>query len=325
MKIVIPDDYQYATKELACLELLNSQDVQILGDLNKESDAAAVLAEAECLVLIRERTQITAEFLQQMPHLKLISQTGKIARHIDLAACTAAGVVVVEGIGSPVAPAELTWTLILAAQRKLVQAVVDMQQGKWQTNIGRALHGQTLGIWGYGKIGRLIANFGRAFGMDVQIWGREASRQTALTDGYRACDTKEAFFETSDVLTVHLRLVNETIGTVTASDLAKMKPSSLFVNTSRAELVEAGALEVALQKGRPGFAALDVFPEEPIYDSNYALLQMPNVLCTPHLGYVEQKGYELYFGKAFENVLNFFSGNPTNVVNTEALRSTAAE
>jgi D-3-phosphoglycerate dehydrogenase / 2-oxoglutarate reductase len=325
MKIVIPDDYQYATKELACLELLNSHEVTILGDLDKESDAAAVLAEAECLVLIRERTQITAEFLQQMPHLKLISQTGKIAQHIDINACTAAGVVVVEGIGSPVAPAELTWTLILAAQRKLIQAVVDMQQGKWQTNIGRALHGQTLGIWGYGKIGRLIANFGRAFGMDVQIWGREASRQTALTDGYRACDTKEAFFETSDVLTVHLRLVNETIGTVTASDLAKMKSSSLFVNTSRAELVEAGALEVALQKGRPGFAALDVLPEEPIYDSNYALLQMPNVLCTPHLGYVEQKGYELYFGKAFENVLNFFSGNPTNVVNTEALRSTVAE
>jgi D-3-phosphoglycerate dehydrogenase len=325
MKIVIPDDYQYATKELACLQLLNSHEVTILGDLNKEPNASEALAEAECLVLIRERTEITEEFLQQMPRLKLISQTGKIARHIDVDACTAAGVVIVEGVGSPVAPAELTWALIMAAQRKLIPAVVDMKRGKWQTNIGRALQGQTLGVWGYGKIGRMIANFGRAFGMDVQIWGRENSIKTAQADGYRVCQSKQEFFETSDVLTVHLRLVKDTIGIITASDLAAMKPSSLFVNTSRAELVETGALEAALQNGRPGFAALDVFPEEPIYHSDYALLQMPNVLCTPHLGYVEQKGYELYFGKAFENVLNFFAGNPINVVNPQALRTTIAE
>jgi D-3-phosphoglycerate dehydrogenase / 2-oxoglutarate reductase len=319
MKILIPDDYQYATRELACLELLQGHEVTILGDLGKEPQAGAALAEAEALVLIRERTQITADFLQQMPHLKVISQTGKVARHIDLAACTAAGVVVVEGAGSPVAPAELTWALILAAQRKLVQAVVDMKEGKWQTNIGLALHGQTLGVWGYGKIGRMIAGFGRAFAMDVQIFGRQASIEAAQADGYRVCESREAFFATSDVLTVHLRLVNDTIGIIKAGDLAAMKPAALFVNTSRAELVEAGALETTLRNGRPGFAALDVFPEEPIYDADYALLRMPNVLCTPHLGYVEHKGYELYFGKAFENLLTFFAGNPANVVNREAL------
>lgn len=325
MKIVIPDDYQYATKDLACLDLLNSHDVTILGDLNLDPNAAETLAAADCLVLIRERTQITSEFLQQMPNLKLISQTGKIARHIDVDACTAAGVVVVEGTGSPVAPAELTWALIMAAWRKLVPAVEGMKQGKWQTNIGRSLHGQTLGVWGYGKIGRMIANFGRAFAMNVQIWGRENSIQTAQADGYKVCHSKQELFETSDILSVHLRLVKETVGIITASDFAAMKHSSLFVNTSRAELVEAGALETALEKGRPGFAALDVFPEEPIYDTHYNLLQMPNVLCTPHLGYVEQNGYELYFSKAFENVVNFFAGTPSSVVNQEALRSIAID
>lgn len=319
MKILIPDDYQYATRELACLELLQGHEVTILGDLSKEPQAAA-LAEAEALVLIRERTQVTADFLRQMPQLQVISQTGKIARHVDLAACTAAGVLVVEGAGSPVAPAELTWALILAAQRKLVQAVVDMKEGKWQTNIGRALHGQTLGVWGYGKIGRMIAGFGRAFAMDVQIFGRAASIEAAQAEGYRICESREAFFATSDVLTVHLRLVKETLGIIKAGDLAGMKPDSLFVNTSRAELVEEGALETALQSGRPGFAALDVFPEEPVYDSDYALLRMANVICTPQVGYVEHRGYELYFARAFENLLSFFAGNPANVVNQEALK-----
>lgn len=325
MKILIPDDYQYATKELTCLELLAAHEVKVLGDLGKELNAAEALAGAQCLVLIRERTRITQEFLKQTPRLKVISQTGKVGRHIDIAACTAAGVVVVEGIGSPVAPAELTWALIMASRRKLIQAVVDMKQGKWQTNIGRALHGETLGVWGYGKIGRLIASFGRVFGMEVQIFGRETSRQAAQADGYKACQTREAFFESSDILTVHVRLVNDTLGMITRSDLGRMKPSSLFVNTSRAELVEAGALETALKNGRPGFAALDVFPEEPVYDANHNVLQMPNVLCTPHLGYVEQNGYELYFRKAFENVIHFFAGNPTNVVNPEALRPTSVE
>ncbi len=321
MKIVIPDDYQCATKNLACLELLNLHDVNILGDIRQDPNAATTLAEAECLVLIRERTAINEEFLRQTPRLKLISQTGKIGRHIDLDACTAAGVVVVEGTGSPVAPAELTWALILAARRKLVEAVVDMQQGRWQTNIGQALNGQTLGVWGYGKIGRRIASYGRAFGMEVLIWGRESSRQAAANDGYNVSTTKEAFFENADVLTIHLRLVKETAGMITADDLARMKSSALFVNTSRAELVANGALENALQRGRPGFAALDVFMEEPIYDTGHPLLNLPNVICTPHLGYVEQNGYELYFRKAFENIIDFFAGHPANVVNPEAFPS----
>ncbi|HVF92092.1 MAG TPA: D-2-hydroxyacid dehydrogenase family protein [Blastocatellia bacterium] len=318
MKIVIPDDYQYATRELACLELLDSHEVRILGDLSKEPDAATVLAEAEGLVLIRERTRIDRESLGLMPNLKLISQTGKAGRHIDVAACTAAGVVVLEGAGSPIAPAELTWALIMASRRKLVQAVIDMRRGEWQTNIGSALHGQTLGVWGYGKIGRLVARFGRAFGMEVQVWGREGSRRAAESDGYKASPSRESFFESSDVLTLHLRLVGDTTGMILGKDFERMKPSALFVNTSRSELVEPGALEAALGKGRPGFAALDVFPEEPIYDPAHPMLNMPNVLCTPHLGYVEKNGYELYFRKAFENILDFLSGNHSSALNEPA-------
>src|ERR1044072_5076629 len=314
MKIVIPDDYQFATKNLDCLGLLTSHEVKILGDIHQDPQAPAVLAEAECLVLIRERTKIDAGFLRQTPRLKLISQTGKIGRHIDLAACTAAGVAVVEGTGSPIAPAELTWALVMAARRKLVQAVIDMRQGQWQTNIGQALYGQTLGVWGFGKIGRLIAGYGRAFGMNVEIWGREASRQAASAEGYTVSASKESFFASADVLTVHLRLINETRGIITANDLARMKPSALFVNTSRAELVADGALETALEQGRPGYAALDVFTEEPIYDVGHPLLKLPNVICTPHLGYVEHNGYELYFSKAFDNVVDFFAGSLAKVI-----------
>ncbi|MEW6127849.1 MAG: D-2-hydroxyacid dehydrogenase family protein [Acidobacteriota bacterium] len=321
MKIVIPDDYQFATKNLRCLELLKAHEVTILGDIHLDANARAALAEAQALVLIRERTKIDQAFLKRTPHLKLISQTGKISRHIDVEACTAAGVLIVEGAGSPIAPAELTWALIMCAWRQLVPAVVEMQNGRWQTNIGQALNGQTLGIWGYGKIGRMVAGFGRAFAMQVQIFGRETSRLAAEQDGYLSVATKESFFATSDVLTVHLRLVEATTGIIKAEDLKRMKPSALFVNTSRAELVETGALENALQIGRPGYAALDVFSEEPIYDLNHPLLNMPNVLCTPHLGYVEQSGYELYFKKAFENVHNFITGNPTNMVNPDALMS----
>ena len=316
MRIVIPDDYQHATAGLACLSLLNGHQIRILGDLSRDPAAEAELAAAECLVLIRERTRVDQEFLKRVPCLKLISQTGKIGRHLDLAACTAAGVAVLEGVGSPVAPAELTWTLIMAARRQLIPAVEGMKLGRWQTNIGRALHGETLGIWGYGKIGRLVARFGRAFGMDVQVWGREQSRRAAEADGCRVCASKDVLFESSDVLTVHLRLLDETAGTISRADLQRMKPSSLFVNTSRAELVEAGALEAALGSGRPGYAALDVFYEEPIYDREHPLLVMPNVLCTPHLGYVEKDGYELYFRAAFENVLNYLAGDLKGVVNS---------
>lgn len=319
MNIVIPDDYQHATAQLDCRAKLAGHALTVLGDLAKDPLADAALAEAEALVLIRERTQVDDAFLKHTPKLRLISQTGKIARHIDLDACTRAGVAVVEGVGSPIAPAELTWTLIMAARRQLVQASNDLHAGKWQTTIGTALHGRTLGVWGYGKIGRMVASYGRAFGMKVQVWGRDASRAAAAADGYLSAESKAAFFETSDVLTLHLRLVAETTGIVTAEDLARMRPDALLVNTSRAELIEAGALETALKAGRPGFAAVDVFEQEPLYDPAHPLLQLSNVLCTPHLGYVERGGYELYLGTAFDNVLRFEAGDRSQVLNPAAL------
>lgn len=232
-------------------------------------------------------------------------------------ACTRAGVAVVEGVGSAVAPAELTWLLIMAAKRKLVPAVNAMSAGQWQTNMGEALAGQTIGILGYGKIGKRIAGYAQAFGMKVQVWGSERARTEAGEQGLLVPGSREAFFASSDVLTVHQRLVAATEGNITAVDLACMKPSALFVNTSRAELVEAGALLKALQQVRPGFAALDVYEQEPVYDPAHPLLQLPNVLCTPHLGYVERASYELYFQVAFDNVLSFFGGDRRHVLNPD--------
>lgn len=322
MRILIPDDYQRATERLSCMDLLKGHSVTVLGDLDREPAALHTLAETEALALIRERTRIDAAFLDKMPKLRCISQTGKIARHIDIAACTARGVAVMEGVGSPVAPAELTWALIMAARRHLVTAACDLKAGKWQTTIGETLRGQCLGIWGYGKIGRLIAGYGQAFGMKVCVWGSEESRHAASTDGHIAFAAKEALFEQADVVSLHLRLVPATQGIVRRADLDRMKETALFVNTSRAELVEPGTLEAALVAGRPGFAAIDVFESEPVYDPAHPLLRLPNALCTPHLGYVERNSYELYFSKAFENLVNFSTGRPTNVVNPEALPQT---
>ena len=237
MKIVIPDDYQRACADLACLSMLKDHQVIILGDLERDPAAKAALAEAEALVLIRERTRIDADFLGRTPRLRCISQTGKVSGHIDLDACAAAKVVVMEGTGSPVAPAELTWALILAARRGVVPAAHAMRHGQWQTNIGDVLDGQTIGIWGYGKIGRRIAGYARAFGMRVLVWGSPDSRHAAESDGLIAAPDRAAFFAESDVITVHLRLAPATRGIITQTDLARMKPSALFVNTSRAELV----------------------------------------------------------------------------------------
>jgi D-3-phosphoglycerate dehydrogenase len=271
------------------------------------------------LVLIRERTKVDAAFLRQTPKLRCISQTGKIAGHVDVAACTAAGIAILEGVGSPIAPAELTWALIMASRRQLLIAANDLRQGRWQTTIGHCLHGQTLGIWSYGKIGKMVARFGQAFGMDVAVWGQEESRSRAAADGIRVFSSREALFEESDVLSLHLRLVAATTSLIGEKDLARMKADALLVNTSRSGLLAPGALEKALAAGRPGFAALDVFDEEPIYDRHHPLLLMSNVLCTPHLGYVEQNSFELYFSKAFENILAFDRGQPVNVVNPEVL------
>jgi D-3-phosphoglycerate dehydrogenase len=322
MKITILDDYQNAVSKLACIKLLSAHEITIqTRTFATPQELAKSLQATEVLVLIRERTAITDELLAQLPQLKLISQTGKASNHLDVAACTRRNIAVAEGIGSPVAPAELAWSLILNASRQIPQAIEAMKKGLWQTNIGKALCGQTLGIWGYGKIGQRVAKYAKAFDMNVVVWGRDASLKKAVADGYSVAASKEEFFSTVDILSLHLRLVEATKHIVKASDLALMRPDSLFVNTSRAELIEENALLNALQLGRPCFAALDVFENEPILTPHHPLLQMPNVLCTPHLGYVEQAGYELYFSKAFENIVAFAQGTPTNILNPEVLVS----
>ena len=327
MKIAILDDYQDAVRGLACFSLLDGHEVKVFNNSTRGLGQLAIrLAPFDALVLIRERTALSAALLAKLPKLKLISQTGKLAGHVDVAAATAARVAIAEGVGSPVAPAELAWTLIMAAMRKIVPYASNLKDGLWQTasvnpqlnTLGTVLRGRTLAIWGYGKIGRLLAGYGKAFGMQVVIWGSDASRAAAVADGYAMADSRAAFFAQADVLSLHLRLAPATRGIVTAEDLAHMKPGALFVNISRAELVAEGALETALQQGRPGGAALDVFASEPL-EKDAALLRIPTVLATPHLGYVEKDSYELYFRIAFQNIVDFAAGKPANILNPEAL------
>ncbi|HUN94250.1 MAG TPA: D-2-hydroxyacid dehydrogenase family protein [Burkholderiaceae bacterium] len=315
MNVLVVDDYQRATATLACAARLAPHRLVVLGDLAREPAAAAALADAEALVLIRERTQVDAAFLRRTPRLRVVSQTGKVARNVDVAACSAAGVAVVEGTGSPVAPAELAWLLMMAARRRFVDGVNGLYRGQWQTTLGMAMHGARLGILGYGRIGKRVAGYGRAFGMRVEVWGSERARAEARADGLEAATARDAFFAGNDIVSVHLRLVPATEGSIGAADLARMQPDALFVNTSRAELVAPGVLEAALRTGRPGAAALDVFAVEPIYDPDHELLRMPNVLCSPHLGYVERASYELYLGAAFDNVLRFAAGDRSHVIN----------
>jgi D-3-phosphoglycerate dehydrogenase len=329
MKIAILDDYQDAVRSLDCFHLLDGHDVKVFTNSARGVGQLAVrLAPFDALVLIRERTALSRALLGKLPNLKLISQTGKVSGHVDVAAATEHGIAIAEGVGSPVAPAELAWALIMAAGRRIVPYASNLKDGLWQTasvnpqlnGLGRSLKGRTLGIWSYGKIGKLVAGYGKAFGMRVLVWGGDKSRQAALADGFEATATREALFEQADVLSLHLRLAEATRGIVTAGDLARMKPDALFVNTSRAELVQAGALEAALRAGRPGWAALDVFTEEPL-PAQAELLRMPTVLATPHLGYVEKDSYEMYFRAAFENIVNFSNGKPGNILNPEALRA----
>ena len=266
--------------------------------------------------------------LEKLPRLKLIAQTGKAGAHIDVQAWSERGVAIAEGVGSPVAPAELTWALIMASMRRLPQYVANLKHGAWQQSglkaasmppnfgLGNVLRGRILGIWGYGRIGQLVAAYGKAFGMQVCVWGSDSSRKKAEADGFLSAPSKEAFFEQCDVISLHLRLHEATRNAVTSQDLAHMKPTALFVNTSRAELVEPEALLCALNRGRPGLAAIDVFESEPILQG-HALLRLENCICTPHIGYVEQDSYELYFRAAFENVVNFANGQPTNILNPE--------
>ena len=318
MKIAILDDYQDVVRTLDCFKQLTAHDVTVFTtESASKSELVERLKGFEALVLIRERTIIDDELLAQLPDLKLISQTGKISNHIDLATCTKHGVAIAEGRGSPVAPSELCWALIMASSRHIVPYAENFKKDQWQQSgqlgLGRALNGLTLGIWGYGKIGRCIAQYGKAFGMNVLIWGRQPSREKAIADGFQAADTKQDFFAQSDVMSLHLRLNDETRHCVTASDLAQMKSDALIVNTSRAELIESGALYTALQAGKPGFAAIDVYENEPATLNSEPLINLPNVLASPHLGYVEQGGYELYFSIAFENVIAFAEGRPENI------------
>jgi D-3-phosphoglycerate dehydrogenase len=327
MKIAILDDYQDAVRGLDCFRLLDGHEVKVFTSSTRGLGQLAIrLAPFDALVLIRERTAFPRALLSKLPNLKLISQTGKLSGHVDVAAATEHGIAIAEGIGSPVAPAELTWALVMAASRKIVPYANNLKQGLWQTasinpelnGLGRTLKGRTLAIWGYGKIGRMVAGYGKAFGMQVMVWGSENSRAAALADGFQAAPSRETFFEQADVLSLHLRLNDATRGVVNAEDLARMKRDALFVNTSRAELVAENALEEALHRGRPGYAALDVFTDEPL-PAESPLLKIPTVLATPHLGYVEKDSYELYFRVAFENVVDFANGKPSNILNPDAL------
>jgi D-3-phosphoglycerate dehydrogenase / 2-oxoglutarate reductase len=325
MKIAIPDDYQDAVRTLECFQKLNRHDVTSYNDHVSDLETlAARLQETEALVLIRERTPITELLLARLPKLKLIVQTGRQAPHLDLAACTRHGVAVIYATptttGRPYATAELTWGLILAAMRFIPQEVESMKAGHWQHTLGRALHGRTLGIFGYGNIGSLVATYAKAFDMQVLVWGREGSRSRASADGFAIADDKEALFREADVLSLHLVLKEETRGIVTVKDLLKMKASAVLVNTSRAALIAPGALEEALRSGHPRYAAVDVYESEPVTD--HPLLHMENVICTPHLGYVEKDSYELLLGAAFDQLLAFADGETAAVANPEIIKQT---
>ena len=332
MNIIILDDYQDAVRKLKCASKLDGLNAKVYTNTVKGTGQLSVrLRDAEALVLIRERTHFPRALLEKLPKLRLICQTGRVGNHIDVEACTRLGIAVAEGVGSPIAPAELTWALVMAAMRRLPQYIGNLKHGAWQqaglksasmpTNfsLGMQLKGKTLGIWGYGTIGQIVAGYGKAFGMHVTVWGSEASRQKAQADGCIPAPSREAFFEACDVLSLHLRLNDETRGLIKLDDLTRMKPTALLVNTSRAELLEDNALVTALNRGRPGMAAVDVFESEPILQG-HPLLRLENAVCTPHIGFVELDSYEQYFSVAFDNLVNFIAGNPSNIVNPEALR-----
>ena len=322
MKITILDDYFDTLRTLSCFSKLAGHEVTVWNDHVQDVDALARrLAGTEILVLIRERTQIREALLDRLPKLRLISQRS-VYPHIDIEACTRLGVIVSSSQhpGTPsYAAAELTWGLVLAAMRQIPQQMASLQKGNWQIGVGHTLRGKTLGIYGYGRIGAVVAGFGRAFGMKVLVWAREKARAQAAEDGYNVAPSKEAFFAECDVLSLHMRLVPATRGIVTAEDLAGMKPSSLLVNTSRAPLIQPGALVAALKAGRPGMAAVDVFEEEPLCDTAHPLLTMPNVVATPHIGYVSRDEYELQFSDIFDQIADYANGAPSNVVNPEVL------
>jgi D-3-phosphoglycerate dehydrogenase len=323
MKISILDDYHDTLRTLSCFQKLAGHEVRVWNDHVQDLDTLAErLRETEILVLIRERTKIAAPLLERLDKLQLISQRS-VYPHIDIDACTRRGVIVSSSQhpGTPsYATAELTWGLILAAARQIPQQMTALQAGRWQIGVGRTLRDRTLGIYGYGRIGSVVAGYGKAFGMKVLVWARDASLARAADDGHVAALGKDAFFEECDVLSLHLRLVAATRGLVTSADLARMKPTALLVNTSRAPLIEPGALVGALRAGRPGMAAVDVYEDEPVTDTDHPLLTMDNVVCTPHIGYVTREEYEIQFAEIFDQIAAYCAGAPINVVNPEGMR-----
>jgi len=332
MNIVILDDYQDAVRKLECASRLEGYQAKVYTNTIKGIGQLSIrLKDADVLVLIRERTAISRPLVEKLPKLKLISQTGRVGGHIDISACTERGIAVADGASSPVAPAELTWALVMSAMRRLPQYIGNLKHGAWQQSglksgampsnfgLGMTLEGKTFGVLGFGRVGQLVARYAVAFGMNVCVWGSESAREKAALAGHSIPSSRQEFFEKCDVLSLHLRLVEENHGVVTASDLASMKTTALLVNTSRAELIEPDALLSALNRGRPGMAAVDVFEAEPILQG-HALLRLENCICTPHIGYVEQNSYEMYFSAAFDNVVNFIRGTPTNIVNPGALQ-----
>jgi D-3-phosphoglycerate dehydrogenase / 2-oxoglutarate reductase len=322
VKVSILDDYFDTVRTLECFGKLAGHDVTIWNDHVQDVDALAQrLRDTEALVLIRERTQIRSPLLERLPKLRLISQRS-VYPHIDIDACTRLGIVVSSSqhAGTPsYATAEFTWALVLAAMRAIPQQVASMKAGNWQCGVGHTLRGKTLGIYGYGRIGAVVAGYGKAFGMKVLVWARAPALAQARADGYETADSKAGFFAACDVLSLHMRLVEATRGIVTADDLARMKPAAVLVNTSRAPLIEPNALVNALRAGRPGMAAVDVYENEPLRDTGDPLLTMANVVCTPHIGYVTRDEYELQFTDIFDQIVAYAADSPTNVVNPDAL------
>jgi len=321
MKIAVIDDYQDSFRKLDCYAKLKGHEVMVFHDTEKDpAKLAERIKDAEALILTQQRTPFPRALAERLPNLELISHTGRNSRHIDGAACTEKGIAVAAaGVGNPTPTAELTWGIILSSLRRIPQEVQRMKDGNWQGSVGIGLNGKTLGIYGYGRIGQVVAGYGKVFGMKVLVWAREAARRQAQADGYAVAASKEAFFADCDVITLHMRLVDATRGIVGAADLARMKPTALIVNTSRAGLIAPGALEAALKAGRPGKAAVDVYEEEPVLGGKHPLLSMPNVVATPHIGYVTREEYELQFADIFEQIVAFAGGKPINVVNPDYL------
>jgi len=324
MRVSILDDYHDTLRGLDCFRKLDGHEITIWNDHVQDTDVLADrLQDAEVLILIRERTKIQAALLERLPNLRLISQRS-VYPHVDVDACTRLGILLCSNMHAETpsfAAAELTWALVLAAERQIPQQVSAMKDGRWQTGLGQTMRGKTLGIFGYGRIGRVVASYGKAFGMRVLVWARPDSLVLAAREGYEAATSKATFFEECDVLSLHMRLVAATRDIVTRQDLSRMKPSATLVNTSRAGLVERDALVAALKEGRPGFAALDVYETEPLLDPAHPLLNMPNVICTPHIGYVTTDEYELQFSDIFDQVVAYAAGKPINMINPASLQS----